>query len=97
MKKATVSYEGFRLSKLNDPRFSHLKLLLSWPPFLAMFFLTGRIYPLEECAVMYMPLDDLIPFCEFFIVFYLFWFFFMAAMLIYCGFFEPKTFRRLSA
>ena len=30
MKKTVVSYKGFRFSKLNDPQFSHLKLLLGW-------------------------------------------------------------------
>ncbi len=30
MKKPTVDYSGFRLSKLTDPRFSHLLLLLPY-------------------------------------------------------------------
>lgn len=95
MKKATVSYEGFRLSKLNDPRFSHLKLLLSWPPFLAMFFLTGRIYPLEECAVMYMPLDDLIPFCEWFVIPYVAWYLQIAFTLYYFLRHDVESFKRI--
>ena len=30
MKKPVVDYRQFRLNKLNDPQFSHLKLLLGW-------------------------------------------------------------------
>ena len=82
--------------EVTDPKNGHWRLALFWPAYLLVFFLIERLRP---AATVYTPmhsgLDDLIPFCEFFIVFYLFWFFFMAAMLVYCGFFEPKTFRRL--
>ena len=30
MRKPTVDYRSFRLSKLNTPEFSHLKLLFGW-------------------------------------------------------------------
>ena len=95
MKRATVSYKGFRFSKLNDPQFSHLKLLLFWPPFLAMFFVTGRIYPLEECAVMYMPLDDLIPFCEWFVIPYVVWYLQIAFTLLYFLRYDVQSFKRI--
>ena len=79
-----------------NPENRHFKLLLFWPVYLAVFFLIERLRPAGTVYTpMHCGLDDLIPFCEFFIVFYLFWFFFMAAMLVYAGFFEPKTFTRL--
>ena len=44
MKKPVVDYRKFRLSKLNDPEFSHLKLLLFWP-FYGLCFL-DRLFSL---------------------------------------------------
>lgn len=36
-KKAMVDYRKFRLSKINTPEFSHLKMLIFWPLFGLMF------------------------------------------------------------
>ena len=40
--------------------------------------------------VIYSPLDDLIPFCEYFIIPYVLWFLFMAATVIYFMFFQDS-------
>ena len=74
MRKPTVSYKGFKLSKLTDPRFSHLLLLLGWVIYFALYFITENFIPYEKCHVIHSVLDDMIPFCEYFVVWYVFWY-----------------------
>ena len=40
MKKELIDYSGFSLSRLNEPRFSHLKLLGGWIVYFILYFLT---------------------------------------------------------
>ena len=49
MKKPVVDYRQFRLSRLNDPQFSHLKLLLGWVVYFLFYFLTENFIPPESC------------------------------------------------
>ena len=39
-KTPVVDYRRFRLSKLNEPEFSHLKLLGGWIFYFLMYFIT---------------------------------------------------------
>ena len=39
MKKPVVDYRSFRLQKINDPQFAHLKLLLGWVVYFCLYFL----------------------------------------------------------
>ena len=95
MNKTVVSYKGFRLSKLNEPRFRHLKLLLFWPVTLALFFITGHCTPIESCTPMHMFLDDLIPFCEWFLIPYVGWYFLIAISLLWFLRRDVESFKRL--
>ena len=78
MKKPVINYREFRLSKLWEPRFRHLLLLVFWPVDIALFFITERIYPLEACFSVHSILDDMIPFCEAFVIPYVLWYVFIA-------------------
>ncbi len=97
-----VDYRNFRLNKLNTPEFSHCKLLFFWPVFGILFFLLERGIPFlfglfgKEITYypIWCPLDEMIPFCELFIIPYYFWFVFIVGMLIYAFFFEVPTFRK---
>ena len=40
MKNPVVDYREFRFSKINDPSYSHLKLLLGWVVYFILYFLT---------------------------------------------------------
>ena len=42
-----TDYRQFRLSKLNDPTFSHLKLLLYWPIYGLVFLTLERFLHLD--------------------------------------------------
>ncbi len=86
-------YRSFRLSKLNHPEFEHVKLLLYWPIFGLAFMFLERFLNLDFKAV-YCRLDDFIPFCEYFVIPYYFWFVFLVGMLIYSFFFDVETFKK---
>ena len=96
MKKPVVDYREFRLSRLNEPRFSHLKLLAGWLVYFVMYALTEHLIPPERCHVIHCWLDDVIPFCEAFVVPYYLWFALVAGTLLYFMLYDIDSFRRLS-
>ena len=95
MKKPVVDYRAFRLRKLNTPQFSHLKLLLGWVGYFALYFLTENLIPAERCTPMHMWLDDLIPFCEWFLIPYVFWYALIVFSLGYFLLYNVDSFKRL--
>ena len=90
-----VDYRSFRLSKLNAPEFRHLKLLLYWPVFGCLFLFVERLSPITRYFPIYCTLDDLIPFCEFFLLPYLFWFIYLVGMHIYTLLYDIAAFQRM--
>ena len=95
MKQPVVDYRQFRLSRLNDPRFSHLKLLLGWVGYFVLYFLTENLIPAERCTPVHMWLDDVIPFCEWFLIPYVFWYVLIVISLLAFMLYDVKSFRRL--
>lgn len=95
MKKPVVDYRTFRLSKINDPQFSHLKLLLGWLGYFALYFLTENLIPVENCTPVHMWLDDVIPFCEWFLIPYVFWYILIVISLGYFLLYNVDSFKRL--
>ena len=74
MKKPVVDYRSFRLSKVTQPQFRHLLLLLGWVGYFLLYMLTENLIPPEQCTPVHMWLDDVIPFCEVFVIPYVFWY-----------------------
>ena len=95
MRKPVVDYRTFRLNRIHEPEFAHLKLLLGWVVYIAMFFLTERLIPLENCYPVHCFLDDLIPFCEVFLIPYVFWYFLIIISLGYFLLYNVENFKRL--
>lgn len=95
MRKPIVDYREFRLSKINEPQFSHLKLLLGWVGYFVMYFITEQFIPVDKCFIMHSRLDDIIPFCEVFVVPYVFWYFLIAWSLVYFAMYNPENFKNL--
>ncbi len=95
MKKPVVDYRNFRLSKLNTTEFSHLKLLAGWLVYFALYFVTENFIPMENCYVIHSGLDDIIPFCEIFVIPYVFWYFLIAGSLVYFALYNTDNFRNL--
>lgn len=95
MKKPVVDYRKFRLSKLKTPEYSHLLLLLSWVAYFLGYFLTENLIPEERCFPVHCALDDMIPFCEWFVIPYVFWYFLIAGSLLYFALYNVENFKNL--
>lgn len=95
MKKPQIDYRKFRFSKLFNPQFSHLLLLLSWVFFFVFYFITENLIPLENCHVIHCGLDDLIPFCEWFIIPYVLWYLLIFLSLGYFLLYNVDAFKKL--
>ena len=95
MKKPVVDYRTFRLRKINEPQFSHLKLLLGWVGYFVLYFLTENLIPAENCTPVHMWLDDVIPFCEWFLIPYVFWYALIIISLGYFLLYNVDSFKRL--
>lgn len=95
MRKPIVDYREFRLSKLNDPKFSHLKYLLGWIGYFVLYFLTENLIPSEKCTPVHCAIDDIIPFCEWFLIPYVGWYLLIVASLLYFALYNTENFKRL--
>lgn len=88
-----VHYKNLRFHNLNSPQYAHVLLLLYWPIYFLFFWLmewwTARDFTYIHC-----PLDDIIPFCEYFIIPYHLWFFFILFIVVYSFFFEVPVFKK---
>lgn len=93
--KPEMHLSEFTLSKLNDPQFEHMKYLLFWPIYGIMFALLERGITYSYYYPMHCWLDDLIPFNEWMVIPYLFWFIFLPGMLLYTCIYEPHSFRKM--
>lgn len=90
-----VDYRKLRLNNLNSDEYKHLKLLLYWPLYGLLFLFVERFYPVENYTVMYCPFDDLIPFCEWFVIPYMFWFVYLVGMILYTLLYDTGAFRKM--
>ena len=95
MKRQPVDYRGFSLRRLNEPRFSHVKLLGGWLVYFALYFITENLIPAENCTPMHCALDDAIPFCEYFVVFYVGWYALVFGALAFTLFFNVEGFKKM--
>ncbi len=90
-----IDYSGFSLRALNEPRFAHLKLLGGWIVYFLLYFLTENLIPAERCHVIHCRLDDLIPFNEYFLIFYCGWFFLVVLSLLRTMLTSVERFKQL--
>ena len=95
MKTPVVDYRQFRFSKLGTPQFSHLKLLIGWIGYFILYFLTENLIPVENCHVIHSFLDDIIPFCEWFLLPYVFWYLLIVISLGYFALYDVDNFKKL--
>ena len=76
-------------------RTQQLSLLLGWPCFLILFFLSEKYISAEQCHTMHCALDDLIPFCEAFVIPYVLWYGLIVFSLAYFFIQHPDSFKKL--
>ena len=96
MRKPVVDYREFRLSRINEPRFAHLKYLLGWVGYFILYFLTENLIPIEACHPIHSPLDDIIPFNELFVIPYVAWYVFIVISLVWFALYDTESFKKLS-
>lgn len=70
-------------------------LLLGWLVYFLLYFLTEKLIPADACHVIHCALDDRIPFCEWFAVFYVGWYGLIVLSLMYFLFCSVESFRKL--
>lgn len=95
MKKPVVDYRKLRLSNIRDPEYCHLLLLLGWIGYFALYFLTENLIPAEKCTSVHCFLDDFIPFCEWFLIPYVFWYGLIIFSLGYFLLYDIPRFKQL--
>ncbi len=91
-----VNYRDFRLKRLNEPQYRHLWWLLFWPIYWLRYPVIENFNPATVYTPIHCPLDDIIPFCEWFIIPYMLWMVCMVALCLYCLVFDLDTFRQYS-
>lgn len=96
MKKPVVDYRKFRLRKINEPEFAHLKLLLGWVVYFILYFLTENLIPIEKCHPMWCKLDDIFKFNEYFVIPYVFWYVLVVISLGWFALYNIEGFKNLS-
>lgn len=95
MRKTVVDYRKLRLHNLRSSEFSHLLYLFGWLGYFALYFLTENLIPRETCYAVYSPLDDLIPFCEIFVIPYVLWYLLIVFSLLYFALYNTDSFKKL--
>ena len=95
MKKPVVDYRELRFRNINEPRFRHLWLLLGWVGYFLLYYLTVNFIPPERCTPMHCWLDDIIPFNEYFLLAYCFWYALLVFSLLYFLLYDIESFRGL--
>lgn len=96
MRKPVVDYRTFKLTKIREPQFRHLLFLLGWVGYFILYFLTENFIPYEKCYPVHCWLDDIVPFCEYFVIPYVGWYLLIVGSLIYFALYNPKNFENMS-
>ena len=77
-------------------KWPHVKYVLVLPAYLILFAITEKLV-VSDYWVSYLPLDDSIPFCEWFIFPYVSWYLFLIVPGLILLFRDPEGFRRYMA
>ena len=93
-------YKDIHWGFLGDKRYKHIWLLLFWPIFGILFWGVEHLDELHlrddmMTSIYWQPVDDAIPFCEWFLFPYIFWFVFLVGMYVYTLLFEVECFKKL--
>lgn len=91
-----IDLRSFRLSRINEPEYRHLWYLLFWPIYGLRYLILENMEPLTQFHLIHSPIDDLIPFQEWFLIPYALWYIGLAGMHIYTMVYDIPSFRRYS-
>ncbi len=90
------AYKDFHFRRITEEKYRHLFLLLFWVVFLPCYFIIQRVAVAKGYTLVHCALDDMIPFCEIFIIPYIVWYPFVALMIVYTVCFDIPAFVKLS-
>lgn len=77
-------------------QYTHLLYLLGWIGYFLLYFLTENLIPYEKCYAVHCFLDDVIPFCEYFVIPYVGWYLLIVGSLIYFALYNTDNFKNMS-
>lgn len=92
VKLTPVDFRRFTLKSLFFGEYRYVLLLLFWPIF-GLCFYSLEVFRTEGYVTVYSVVDDMIPFCELFVIPYMFWFAYLVGMYVYSLFFDTETFK----
>lgn len=95
MKRPTVDYSELSPKTICEPRYRHLFLLLGWVVYFILYMLTENLIPPERCHVIHCALDDIIPFNEWFLLFYCGWYALVAGALLRTLLYDVESFKKV--
>ena len=91
-----ADYRNFRIRDINTAEYKHMWLLLFWPVFGLRYLLIENCHPATTYTVIHCALDDRIPFCEWFLIFYGVWYVLIAGMHLYTLLYGVEAFKNYS-
>ena len=89
-----IDLQNFRLKRINEPQYRHMWFLLFWPIFGVRYLLIENIKPVVELHLIHSPLDDIIPFQEWFLIPYALWFVGIIGMHLYTMVYDVPVFNK---
>ena len=95
MRPPAIDYRKLRLNNITTPEYRHLFLLLGWVGYFILYLLTENLIPPENCYPVHCWLDDFVPFCEWFIIPYVSWYFLIIGSLAYFLLYSVDSFKNL--
>ena len=93
--KLAVDYRKLRFHNLHSEPYRHLYYLIFWPIFGMLFYGVERFWIRDNYLPIQCGLDDMIPFCEYFLIPYLLWFVYLLGIHIYTVLFDVRAFKRM--
>lgn len=89
-------YRNFRLRRINEEQYKHLWYLLFWPCLGLRYVLIERFIIPQQYFEVHCALDDVIPFCEYFLIPYVMWYILIVGVHLYTMLYDVEAFKRYS-
>ncbi len=90
-----IDYSGLNLRTVTKPEYAHLLLMGGWVFYLAFFYITERVIKPERFHEIHCALDDIIPFNEYFLIFYVSWYLLVGGAVIFYLLYDRHIFKHL--
>ncbi|MBQ5591256.1 MAG: phosphatase PAP2 family protein [Clostridia bacterium] len=94
MERLKADYKNFTFKKMFTKEFSHVWYLFVIATHFLSYILTEKLIIPDNCYVVHSRLDDIIPFCEYFIVPYILWYVLLFFTGIYFMFYDVNSFKK---